>query len=346
MVEGIRSMREKQNDYYLALVCCREGSFHHLILDQFSQDVHSTNDLNAEAMKTIYRDLCSNVICVSSDLSGQGKTEWIKQVNCKLQQFESLHVNIISADNSNEINMFSFELLTLGFVYSNVDIVSLPQTTVFIGIASTVQQNLLNSLLITGYFNTYDRHEIDTKDVFHGQDGIKKPLPDKRCQNLIAKYFFEGNAEGVSSFRFVEVFVNVLADQLTHLSSRVYFSVENLKLIIKNETRLRTTLVDRLIDVSKEFATRLVKAKEAQLQSTSAYDDDTKFEIVKWDVSNHLLVFFMSQNPDSICALYREKNKVPENGKEFLRSQYIAGPSKWKLEDYNRMSPRLLLERL
>ncbi|KAF0511311.1 e3 ubiquitin-protein ligase [Gigaspora margarita] len=48
---------------------------------QFSQDVHLTNGLNAETMKTIYRDLCSNVVCVSSDLSGQGKTEWIKQTS-------------------------------------------------------------------------------------------------------------------------------------------------------------------------------------------------------------------------------------------------------------------------
>ncbi|CAG8812591.1 24865_t:CDS:2, partial [Cetraspora pellucida] len=166
------------------------------------------------------------------------------------------------------------------------------------------------------------------------------------CQDLIAKYFFEGNAEVVSSFRFVEVFVNVLADQFTRLSSIVYFTVENLKLIIKDETRLRTTLVDRLIDVSKEFATRSVKTKEAQLESTLAYDDDTKFEIVQWDASNHFLVFFMSQNPDSICALYREMNKIPENVKEFLKIQYMAGLSKWELEDYNRMSPRLLLERL
>ncbi|CAG8762326.1 20276_t:CDS:2, partial [Dentiscutata erythropus] len=141
LVESIRSMRDKHNDYFLALVCCREGSFHHHILDQFSQDVHSTNGLNAETMKTIYCNLCNNVVCVSSDLSGQGKTEWIKQASfekkkllrsflisdgagfgslvrqlweCKLQPFESLHINIISADNSNEINMFLFELLTLG----------------------------------------------------------------------------------------------------------------------------------------------------------------------------------------------------------------------------------------
>ncbi|CAG8622504.1 10299_t:CDS:10 [Gigaspora margarita] len=120
-----------------------------------------TNGLNAETMKTIYYDLCSNVVCVSSDLSGQGKTEWIKQANfgslvrqlrkCKLQPFESLHINIISADNSNEINIFLFELLTLGFVSSNVDIASFPQTSAFIEVASTVQQKLLNSLPITGY---------------------------------------------------------------------------------------------------------------------------------------------------------------------------------------------------
>ncbi|CAG8732687.1 37525_t:CDS:10, partial [Gigaspora margarita] len=363
LVESIRSMRERHNDYLLALVCCCEGSFHHHILDQFSQDVHSTNGLNAETMKTIYRDLCSNVVCVSSDLSGQGKTEWIKQASfekkkllrsflisdgadfgslvrqlrkCKLQPFESLHINIISADNSNEINMFLFELLTLGFVSSNVDIASFSQTSAFIEVASTVQQKLLNSLPITGYLvkehlswdirrlnvsselhgpiqivcnylDTYDRNGL------YGQNCIKKPLPDQRCRDLIAKYFFEGNADGVSSFRFVEIFVNVLADQLTRLSSSAYFTVGNL--IIKDETTLGTTLLESISD-----------------------DYYAKFEIVQWDASKHLLVFFMSQNSDSIG--------VPDNVKEFLRSQYMAGPSKWELKDYNQMPSNLSLERL
>ncbi|CAG8435114.1 11795_t:CDS:10, partial [Scutellospora calospora] len=402
LVESIRSMREKQNDYFLALVCCREGSFHHHILDQFSEDAYPTNGLNAETMETIYRDLCSNVICISSDLSGQGKTEWIKQASfekkkiprsflisdgadfeslvrqlkdCKLQQFESLHINIVSADNSNEINMFLFELLTLGFVSSNVDIASFPQIPVFIEVASTVQQKLLNSLPITGYLvkehlswnirnlkisfelcspiqivcnylDARDRDEIDARDiVFHGQNCIKKPLSDKRCQDLITKYFFEGNADGVSSFRFVEIFVNVLADQLARLSSSAYFKVENLILLIKKETLLRTTLVDTLINVSKEFATRSVKTKMAQLESI--FDDyDVKFEIIQWDKSIHLLVLFMSQNPDSICALYRERNQVPENVKNFLKSQVMTNPDRWELEDYNRMPPSLLLKRL
>ncbi|KAF0511310.1 e3 ubiquitin-protein ligase [Gigaspora margarita] len=270
--------------------------------------------------------------------------------------------------------MFLFELLTLGFVFNNVDIASFPPLA-FIEVASTVQQKLLNSLPITGYLvkehlswdihrlnifselydpiqivcnylDAYDRHGLNVNDVvLYSQNCIKKPLPDQRCRDLIAKYFFEGNADGVSSFRFVEIFVDVLADQLTRLSSSAYFTVENLKLTINDETTLRTTLVNALIDVSKDFAIRSVKAKAAQLESTSD-DYDAKFEIVQWDASNHLLVFFMSQHPDSICALYREKNKVPDNVKEFLRSHNMAGPSKWELEDYNRMPSDLLLERL
>ncbi|KAF0498185.1 e3 ubiquitin-protein ligase [Gigaspora margarita] len=298
LVESIRSMRERHNDYFLALVCCREGSFHHHILDQFSQDVHSTNGLNAETMKTIYRDLCSNVVCVSSDLSGQGKTEWIKQASFEKKK---LLRSFLISDGAD----FGSLLLTLGFVSSNVDIASFPQASAFIEVASTIQQKLLNSLPIT---DAYDRKGLNVNDIaLYGQNCIKKPLPNQWCQDLIAKYFFEGNADGVSSFRFVEIFVNVLADQLTRLSSSAYFTVENLKQMIKNETTLRTTLVNTFIDVSKDFATRSVKAKAAQLESTSD-DYDAKFEIVQ--------------------------------------SQYVAGPSKWELEDYNRMASNLLLERL
>ena len=40
---------------------------------------------------------------------------------------------------------------------------------------------------------------------------IIEPLSVERCQNLIEKYFFNQNSAGKSSFRFVEIFVNVLA---------------------------------------------------------------------------------------------------------------------------------------
>ena len=51
----------------------------HYILDQFSLNVHVTNGLNDKIMNQIYKELCQNVIRVSSDLSGQGKTKWVKE---------------------------------------------------------------------------------------------------------------------------------------------------------------------------------------------------------------------------------------------------------------------------
>src|SRR4051794_35855413 len=137
LVNQIRSTRDQKKDYLLALICYRETGMYHHILNQFSLDVHATNGLNIEAMRGIYRVLCQNVIRVSSDLSGQGKTEWIKENSffkkrytrsflisdgmefgrlvrqfkeCKLRPVESLHINIVSSDYPGDVNMFLFEL--------------------------------------------------------------------------------------------------------------------------------------------------------------------------------------------------------------------------------------------
>ncbi|PKK67516.1 hypothetical protein RhiirC2_835340, partial [Rhizophagus irregularis] len=409
LANQIRSMQD-QKDYLLALICCRENGVHHLILDQFSLDVKKTNGLNNDSMRGIYRELCHNVICVSSDLSGQGKTEWIKEYSfrkkkvprsflisddtefgslvrqfkeCKLRPVESLHINIVSANYPGDVNMFLFKLLTLGMVSTNVDIACLPPsetpTHIFIEIASTTEQQLLNSLPMAGYLlvnhiswniknlkasqeinspiqvtchylNLLDRNDIDSKEIlFRTDKAIKDPLPVERCQNLIEKYFFNKGNKDTSSFRFVEIFINVLADQLVRFSSNQFFTVDNLKLMVK-ETNIRNLILRTLIDVSKDFATISIRTKEAQLESTSAIDADDGNarlnKIVQWDDLNHLIVFFNSQIPDIISALYRDRNKVHENIKTLLKSQVIGKQTKWELDDYNSMSSKALLLKL
>jgi len=414
LVNQIRLMREhhdQEKDYLLALICCREAGTHHHILDQFFLDVHATNGLSTETMKGIYQELCQNVTRVSSDLSGQGKTEYIKEESfikekfprsflisddmdfgrlvrqfkeCKLRPVESLHINIVSSNYPEDVNMFLFELLTLGIVSTNVDIACLPlsetPTYIFIEIASTTGQRLLNSLPMAGYLipkhlvwdikslkisqvisspiqvacnylDLYDRKEIDTKEIlFRTNNAIKNPLSVERCQNLIENYFFNQNSAGISSFRFVEIFVNVLADQLVRLSSSQFFTVENLKLMVK-ENNIRSLIVGTLMDVSKDFATRSIKTKAAQLESISMTADDDEENarlgtIVQWDDSNHLMLFFNSQAPDTISALYRDRTKVPDNVKVLLRSQIIGDKSTWELDNYNTMSANALLIKL
>ncbi|UZO04044.1 uncharacterized protein OCT59_024443 [Rhizophagus irregularis] len=407
LVNQIRSMRD-QKDFLLALICYRENGIHHHILDQFSSDVVETNGLNNVAMRGIYKELCKNVICISSDLSGQGKTEWIKEDSfnkkrfprsflisddmefgrlvrqfkeCKLRPAESLHINIVSSNFPGDVNMFLFELLTLGIVSTNVNIACLPlsetPTYIFIEIASTTEQYLLNSLPMAGYLlskhltwdikslkisqditspiqvtcnylNLLDLNEIDTKEIlFRTDDAIKEPLPVERCQNLIEKYFFNENNKDISSFRFVEIFVNVLADQLVRFSSSLFFTVDNLRLMVKETTNIRKLILKTLMDGSKDFATRSIKTREAQLESTNTEDENARLgTIVQWDDSNHLIVFFNSQTPDTISALYRDRTKVHENVKTLLKSQVIGDRTKWELDDYNSMSTDALLVKL
>ncbi|RIB28541.1 hypothetical protein C2G38_2028448 [Gigaspora rosea] len=407
LVNKIRSMREKEPNYFLALICYSEGGMQHHILDQFSQDVHPTNGLSSSAMTTIYQKLCSNVTCVSSDLSGQGKTEWIRQqcfANNKLSKsflisdgadfgklvrqlkeftirpIECVHINIISSDYPGDVNLFLFELLSFGIVSNNADIANLPRTFIYIEVASSFQQHLLRSLpmmdylpkhhitwdinnliisrdinspiqIVCRYLFEFHKSEIDTKDIsFMGPSADNDQICDALCRELINNYFFkDSNSEDILSFRFLEIFISVFANQLIRLSSSSYFKVENLALMLEEETNIRTTLVKTLLEVSKDFAVRSIQTKSAQLEATS-FDgtENTQLStIMKWDDSNHLLVFFLSQAPDSICALYRNKEKVPENVQTLLKSQFIAqNLEKWELDDYTKMSAEVLLEKL
>ncbi|PKB92013.1 hypothetical protein RhiirA5_452781, partial [Rhizophagus irregularis] len=101
------------------------------------------------------------------------------------------------------------------------------------------------------------------------------------------------------------------------------------------------------MDGSKDFATRSIKTREAQLESTNAEDENARLgTIVQWDDSNHLIVFFNSQTPDTISALYRDRTKVHENVKTLLKSQVIGDKTKWELDDYNLMSTDALFMKL
>ncbi|CAG8518032.1 9622_t:CDS:10, partial [Cetraspora pellucida] len=404
LVNIIRSMSDKFDKYLLALICCREPGVHHHILDQFSQDVHTTNGLDMNSMKIIYQELCPEVFCVTSEFSGLGKTEWIKNKSYelkkspnsflinddvdfrtlvkrfkefKIQPFESLHLNIVSANHPRDVNMFIFELLTLRMVVNSIDIARLLNTTIFIEIASTADQRFFNSIpivqclaitnlkwdirnlkiskeihspiqIVCHYLNAYER-TIDTKDLLFQTTGsdVTKPMSDEACQDLINKYLFDNGTskQDVTSFRFIEIFINVFADQLIRFSSSQFFQVENLKVITK-EKEIRKTLLRTFLDVSKDFATLSFKTKTAQLESITPSNNDKLATIVNWDDSNHLLVFFLSQTPDSICALYRDEKRIPENVKRLLKSQHTDKDKKFQLENYNTMDTTQLLEKL
>ncbi|CAG8651961.1 17470_t:CDS:2, partial [Acaulospora morrowiae] len=403
LVNSIRSLSLLEKKFHIALICCRrEKEMHHHILEQFHRNVHFvTKGLGAESMNRIYQELCPNVKCVSSDLSGQGKTEWIRKVSyqgrwiprsllisdgvrftslvrllseLKLKTFESLHMNIVLIDHAYDVNMLLFELLSLGMASNGNDIVCLPSTLIFIEVASTLNQYLLNSLPLTGYLSrhhiswninelivsqqynsqiqivsryldAYDRDVIDqTNILFNKSQAAEIILPPERCQQLLQKYFFDKKAKDVASFRFLEIFLEMFADQLVRMSKSTFFRVEELELMVSDQN-IRKTLLETLLTISMEFATRSIDTKAEQMKNLFDDKNAALGTIKPWEDSNHLLVVFLSQTPDSICALYRSKDLVPENVVGLLRSQHVTCTN-FSLEDFEQMSSKDILRKL
>ncbi|CAG8770906.1 27002_t:CDS:2, partial [Dentiscutata erythropus] len=147
----------------------------------------------------------------------------------------------------------------------------------------------------------------------------------------------------VFSYRFLEIFVNVLADQLIRLSASYFFQVEQLR-VMTQETNIRTSLFEILVSCSKEFATHAIKVNDMQKENirkenNQEVDTARLGNITQWDDSNHFVVFLL-QMPDYIYSLYQEKSEVTGNIENLLRSQNAV------LQDYYKMKPEMLLEQL
>ncbi|CAI2163352.1 4918_t:CDS:2 [Funneliformis geosporum] len=376
--------------YLLALLCCKELEVPNYILDQYSLEFKEIDLLAAETMKEIYKKMCPNIMCVSSDISGQGKTEWIKDASfseqkvpysflindsmdlrylvnklkeCTIKHTQSLHINVLPFNCPEDVNIFLFELTTFRIVLYNKVMVSIPETSIYIEIDSSLSKvPPLSSLMylsskhlswnienfrvfqeisspvqiVCHYLSLYDREEVDTEEIT--LKAIKYPLSAEYCRNLIIKYFLKTNEKRILSFRYIEIFVSVLADQLIRLSSSQYFTIDNLKLKLKDTTSIRSTILKSFIDVSKDFATKSIKMKASPLM----INDESSFFETNSNI-NYVIAFPNFQASDFCTVLYHDKNKVPDNIKLLLESQVICDP---EICDYNKMSTDALLMKL
>ncbi|CAG8527830.1 33218_t:CDS:10, partial [Gigaspora margarita] len=395
LVSSIRSLCQQEKQFYLALICCLENSMHHHILDQFSEHAHVIQGINAESMHNIYKELCPNVLAVSSDLSGQGKTKWIekhssthemisrkflisdgrtfeilvhKLSEIRLLNTESLHLTIMLVDHHYDANMFIFEFLSFKIVKDRKDFLSISPTQIYIEV---MNQDLLTSIpiigylekthltwninntiilqdvdspiqIVTRYLDAYDRDTINTNDI-----DTKQLISESHCRQLLQKHFFDKVPPDIKTYRFLEIFVNVLADQLKRMSSSAFFLVNTLQIMAADKD-IRKTLLETLIGVSMDFATRSVNSKKEQHNNLfKENNNDISITTIKhWEDSNHLLVFFLSQSPDSICALYRDVKKVPRNVENLLKSQHFPANSNFALDNYDNMSCEDILKKL
>ena len=307
----------------------------------------------------------------------------------KLRAYESLHLDVGEVDDAQFLDMFLFQLVVVGMVSSGTTFYHLPTRHISIEIANTLQHWLRDSFpvckcfnrvhldqdvykkfvvskeitssvqVVCHYLDAYECGSLENKDlVFSGSTQLK-PLPHARCRHLLAKYF---SATGDMSFTVLEIFLNVLADQLMKFSTSQYFRTYNLKVMLKGDHEVRTQLFRSLLEVSQEFAARSVlvcrteqseavakkQASEvlermrSQVGNTAEQMVDRVKGMIQWADSNHLMVVFNSLDSHTISALYRKVGEVPKRVQDLFESQ----ASGKKLEDIAKLTQKQLQEKL
>ena len=171
------------------------------------------------------------------------------------------------------------------------------------------------------YLAAMETNSLHTKDLCFADPCNISPLPSDQCQRLLQTYFFK-NTKNLS-FTILNIFLNFLSNQLIKFSLSQFFTVNNLKAMGANPA-LRTDLLLALLQVSDEFSRRSAGAAQilqvtsnppssfilftisqaSQLRAMSSVDvalSQTE-GMIQWAQSNHLLVVFHSQDPNTVSA--------------------------------------------
>jgi MoxR-like ATPase len=404
-------------DYQLALIC--RGGDHHHIVEQFAQYSHhiaGMSDLDlAHRLKSGWPD----VKMITSTLPGLGKTEQIKREVAeksmdvatfsisgpfgaskliqrlkalKLRKYHCLHLDIGEVSDPLLLDTFLFQLIVTGMVSAGYNFFHIPTTHIYIEIANTLKDWLLelltvsknftrihlewqnyrdllvstkitsNAQVVCQYLDIFDRACIESKEVHFNGPNKSKPLPAHRCQELLAKYF---SSDADITFTTLHTFLGVLADQLLKFSKSAFFKIENLKSMVGEEAQdVRNSLFQALLQVSKEFASRVLTAcrssgtrnlstresgkalDEAMVSTTRSAKDmvERVKGMIQWEDKNHLLVVFHGLNSQAITAVYRNKTLVPLNVEKVLQSQVVRGNK--ELEDFSNFTQKQLQDKL
>lgn len=165
--------------FLLSIVCC--GGPHHHIADQFADRVHKVTGMPEVILREKFKNDFPNVIVVTSDLPGMGKTETIfgaaarkgkgvvtfpisgpfsriglvhRLVCLKIRENDCLHLDIREVDDPLALDTFLFELVVVGMVFSGTLIYHLPTKNIYIEMANTLEEWLQGSLPITKCFKS------------------------------------------------------------------------------------------------------------------------------------------------------------------------------------------------
>lgn len=404
LVDALKAVAESA---YLAVIC--QGTSHHPFLDHFIGNVHHVQPLSHKDMETVLQTLHPKVLTVLSDVSGQGKTEFINEQAHKQEYFkhtlhisgkvaykdlisklneleinphECLHIDIGEVSNTRELDIFLFQLIVMKFVRHGAESHTMNTDCIFIEIANTINSTLRDTLQLARYFQrkhiTWEDYDnfivslevsspvqvvchyldllrkgtIDITDIYFSGTNRVPALSDDRCRCLLKEYF-PNNTD--MSFSLVNIFLNVLSDQLKKLSCSYFFRTANIKTMIKDSQNVKTEVFKAMLDVSREFSMRSVHASRQEQRCTienlhknvsSEMSAEALMKrmkgLIQWEETNHLFIAFHNQDIQTLSALYRSKEHVPEHIVELFETQVRQKIPEFATLDQNTLQEMLL----
>ena len=298
-----------------------------------------------------------------------------------LKDYQCLHFDIGEVDDPMLLDTFIFQLIVTRMVSFGTELYSLPNTSVhvYIEVANSLNDRLRESLVITQcftcvelqwsnynnlevsnkmtsdiqvvcqYLNALDRGRLESTDIHFTCGQNVKPLQVERCRELLRKHY---STDVNTTFTALNTFLGLMADQLRKFSRSAFFETENLMLMLEDKASgVRSNLVKALLDVSKDFAARSLKTcTSSHCEQTSSASSAQRMVqrvegMIEWEESNHLLIVFHGVDSQTIAAFYRNKDRVPKNVSDLLKSQIVKERSK-ELDDFTKMSHEELHQKL
>ena len=293
----------------------------------------------------------------------------------------AIHLDIGAVDCPVDLDTFLFELIILGYVTAGFSAVSLATGHVFIEVGNTINDSVRNSLDTAMYFKrqhliwqNYDDFQVsmeinspvqvvcqflygiqtgtlDKTDVLFTGCKAVSCLPADVCRILLRKHFA---TDSELSFSIINIFLQVLADQLKRMSCSTFLRVSQVSDMVGHNTlpTVRSTLVRALTEASREFSSRSIAAcRKDQVAATGSSVEDNcetkenqskqKFVdlvksrvegMIRWEDSNHLIFVFHNQNIQTLSPLYRDLKMVPAHIRSLFESQL-----KRQMQDFTQM---------
>jgi hypothetical protein len=283
-----------------------------------------------------------------------------------------LHIDVSTLDEPAHVSNMLFELLLLGSLgCTTAGVYRNPFKTVYIELGNDMRNRLFDELPVCHWFRrehlTWDLtrlkvgtavcspvqtvctylHALESRRVaredliLSGPSPNVAPLPAATCQDLLQRHFLAHVP--APSFSLLHTFLNVLAAQLGHLSDSCFFKSAELA-EMGADPNVRSLLVQSLVTVAGDFALRAVRPSAASASGSTAERLATRVQdMIQWQQSNHLLVIFHAQDPNSITALYRDLTQVPLEVQRLFNSQTYG---QTRLPDYQTLPIEELHERL